>query len=184
MNRNERAGSNGVEGSRNGAEPGQRLSLRAYARWRKCAPSAVSKAISHGRIRRGPDGLLDVAQCDADWERNSARKRGGGPPRAPGNGAAGLPSLAVSSAVRQAWAARRERLQYERESGKLVELEAVQKHLFAVGRQIRDRLLAVADRVCPTIGDPNERVRIDAALRVEIRDALSELVMDFRKGSR
>lgn len=37
-----------------------KLTLRAYARSRRLAPSSVHKAIRTGRIRRGADGLIDA----------------------------------------------------------------------------------------------------------------------------
>ncbi len=44
------------------------LSRRAYARHRGVAESAVRKAIATGRITLEPDGTIDPAKADRQWE--------------------------------------------------------------------------------------------------------------------
>ena len=47
------------------------MSLRAYAKHRGVAMSAVQKAIRAGRIPTTADGKIDPAQADAEWARNT-----------------------------------------------------------------------------------------------------------------
>ena len=63
----------------------RRLSLRAYARYRDVAPSAVHLAIKYGRLtswscRRGSDGWsweIDPVRADREWVRNTDPYVGG-----------------------------------------------------------------------------------------------------------
>ena len=47
------------------------MSLRAYARHRGVALSAVQKAIASGRIHPEPDGRIDPIKADAQWDRHT-----------------------------------------------------------------------------------------------------------------
>lgn len=47
------------------------ISMRAYARLRGVAHSAVQKAIRSGRITREPDGSIDPKRADAEWAANT-----------------------------------------------------------------------------------------------------------------
>ena len=47
------------------------MSLRAYARHRGVALSAVQKAIASGRIHPEPDGSIDPIKADAHWYRHT-----------------------------------------------------------------------------------------------------------------
>jgi len=47
------------------------LSIRAYAAHRGVSHTSVRKAIASGRITLGPDGTIDPAIADPDWQRNA-----------------------------------------------------------------------------------------------------------------
>jgi hypothetical protein len=47
------------------------VSLRAYARHRQVALSAVQKAIVSGRITKTASGKIDVASADRQWLANT-----------------------------------------------------------------------------------------------------------------
>jgi hypothetical protein len=55
------------------------ISRREYARRRGVSESAVRKALSTGRITAEPDGTIDPAKADAQWDAatDPAKKRGG-----------------------------------------------------------------------------------------------------------
>src|SRR5574343_99779 len=48
------------------------LSIRAYARQRGVTEGAVRKAIKAGRITTAPDGGIDPARADIEWQRNTS----------------------------------------------------------------------------------------------------------------
>lgn len=54
------------------------MSRRAYAAHRGVSDTAVRKAIATGRISVEPDGTIDPARADAEWDRQTdpARQRG------------------------------------------------------------------------------------------------------------
>jgi len=47
------------------------ISIRAYARHRGVSDAAVRKAIKAGRITPEPDGTIDAARADAEWQRRT-----------------------------------------------------------------------------------------------------------------
>ena len=55
------------------------ISRRQYAAHRGCVESAVRKAIATGRITPEPDGSIDPAKADAQWDRQTDPSRQRGP---------------------------------------------------------------------------------------------------------
>ena len=47
------------------------ISIRAYARHRGVSDAAVRKAIKAGRITPEPDGTIDAARADGQWQRRT-----------------------------------------------------------------------------------------------------------------
>src|SRR5450759_480946 len=47
------------------------VSIRAYARGRGCTEGAVRKAIAARRITPNPDGTIDPARANQEWDRNT-----------------------------------------------------------------------------------------------------------------
>lgn len=47
------------------------VSIRAYSRHRGVSDTAVHKAIQSGRITLEPDGTIDIAKADQQWEANT-----------------------------------------------------------------------------------------------------------------
>ena len=47
------------------------VSIRAYARLRGVAMSAVQKAIASKRITPNPDGTIDPERANQEWDRNT-----------------------------------------------------------------------------------------------------------------
>jgi phage terminase Nu1 subunit (DNA packaging protein) len=58
------------------------ISLRAYARHRRCSPEAVSKAVKAGRLREsvtqvnGRPAIASTDLADEEWERNTQPRDG------------------------------------------------------------------------------------------------------------
>src|ERR1039458_7760220 len=114
------------------------MSLRGYARHRGCALSAVQKAIKSGRISVQPDGKIDSAQADLQWQRNTGQHAPPVAQRGPDDidGAAfgGSPwagsKYGRPGAVREHYQARLAKIDYEERVAKLVPKDEVQVAAF------------------------------------------------------
>lgn len=171
------------------------MSLRAYARHRGVALSAVQKAIATGRIHPEPDGSIDPAKADAQWDRHTrtapptpstvttprppaAPHRSVAPP-APqtGDDARGV-DYHKARAVRETYAARLAKLEFEERSGKFLSKDEVDIKYFQLARQLRDRIQQIPRKVAPEIvalvvAAPDVRGvtdLLDAALREALED--------------
>lgn len=93
---------------------------------------------------------------------------------APAPAAAG-PSLAQSRAIREVYAARLAKLEYEKAVGKVIEADAVKLQAFKIARSVRDALLNLPDRVSAELAAEVDPVRVHLRLSAEIRKALESL---------
>lgn len=102
-----------------------------------------------------------------------------------GRTAAGGPSYAQSRAVREAYAARLQKLEYEERIGKLVSTEQLQVEAFKVHRRVRDAILNIPDRCAPQLASMSDIAEVHAYLLGEITEALRQLSADiYRPGAR
>ena len=168
------------------------LSIREYARHRRAAglkggtPAAVHKAIQSGRIRRDERGLIDPDQADAQWVGTTDPTRGDGrrgisrrppdpPPTQTAAPAPGAPPYATSRAIREAYAARLAKIEYEERSKSLVEASRVQAEAFRRARDTRDAVLAVPGRLAAILAAESEPSVVETRLTEELRKALEAL---------
>ena len=170
------------------------MSLRAYAKHRGVAMSAVQKAIRTGRITTATDGKIDPAQGDAEWERNTAprprhrksitpgrtagrtalqvpRQAGTGPqpaldPSSPGG-------YATARAVREQYLARITKIHHDQLAGKLVSRDEVAVEEFNEKRIIRDGVLNIAERVSAQLAAETDEKKVHEILTTELRNALN-----------
>ena len=152
------------------------LSIRAYAQHRGVSHTAVAKAIKAGRIPQEPDGSVDPAKADAAWDRNTIARGDADS----GDARSGVPNLQTSRAIREAYAARLAKLDFEERTGKLISADQVKVETFNLARRLRDRIQQLPRRVAPQIDaavvkQPDVR-EVEALLDAEIHEALSELV--------
>ncbi len=113
------------------------MSLRAYARHRGVALSAVQKAIASGRIHPEPDGSIDPIKADAQWDRHTRTAQpttprvttarpppvsqpAAPPPMPPASDDARGVDYHKARAVRETYAARLAKLEFEERAGKLI----------------------------------------------------------------
>ena len=176
------------------------MSLRAYARHRGVALSAVQKAIATGRIHPEPDGSIDPAKADAQWDRHTRTSQ----PTTPKVTTARPPPVAQHAsqpaapppmpqasddtrgvdyhkarAVRETYSARLAKLEFEERTAKLISKDEVDIKYFQLARQLRDRMQQIPRKVAPEIvalvvADPDVRGVTDI-LDVAIREALEDL---------
>jgi phage terminase Nu1 subunit (DNA packaging protein) len=87
-------------------------------------------------------------------------------------------NYAESRASREAYAAKLAQLSFEEKSGKLVDADEVKREAFKIGRQIRDTLMSIPDRVAAEFAAETNQFKIHTRLIEEIRKALSSLKDD------
>lgn len=170
------------------------MSLRAYAKHRGVSPSAVVKAVSTGRIHKEADGSINAAKADTQWGQHTRQAQASAPsPRRPVAGAVsqalGAPSGAADEArsvdyhkaraVRETYAARLAKLEFEERTGKLLNADEVKVKYFNLARLLRDRIQQIPRKVAPNIvaavvAQPDQRV-VEDLLMEAIREALEEL---------
>ncbi len=163
------------------------LSIRGYARHRGVAESAVRKAISQGRITKGKNGKINPKVADKEWSQNSdpaqikAETAFDSPdysqnsaPSSQGN-LVGGPSYQQSRAIKEAYGAKLLRLQFEKESKKLISIDDVKVSAFNAARMTRDRILNIPDRVIPQLVGKTNIFEMKEILKAELIKALEEL---------
>ena len=177
------------------------LSIRAYAQHRGVSHTAVAKAIKAGRISKEPDGTIDPAKADTQWERNTLPSQSldtraskltqkvatpavstpvsSREAQASLETRAAAPDYQTSRAIREAYAARLAKLEFEERTGKLLNADEVKVKHFNLARLLRDRIQQIPRKVAPQIVaavvvQPDQRV-VEDLLMEAIREALEEL---------
>jgi hypothetical protein len=165
------------------------VSLRGYAKHRGVTLRAVQKAIQSGRIRTTPEGQIDPAQADADWERNTGPRAGASiafpspPPRPPAQpsaveppraelGSAGALDYARARAIHENYRARLAKLEYEEKLRKLINSDEVAVAAFNRFRGLRDRVMNIPDQLAAVLAAESDPRRIHEVLTTAIRKAL------------
>ena len=155
-----------------------------YARRRGVSRQAVAKAIKQGRITVLPDGGLDPEIADREWAANRGAKMPAAPAPAAHVNRRQLPepfdpteflTFDEARALREQYAAERERLKLEQEAGLLIEAAEVKAAWFAALRTVRERLLNVPDRLAQQLAAEGDAAQVHAALLQEIRFVLENL---------
>lgn len=170
------------------------MSVRAYAQHRGVSHPAVIKAIKSGRIATEPDGSIDPTKADAQWDRHTRTAQPTTPkvatarvsasaappsPMPPANDDTRGVDYHKARAVRETYAARLAKLEFEERSEKLVSKAETDTLFFTLARQLRDRMQQIPRKVAPEIvalvvASPDVRGVTDI-LDVAIREALEDL---------
>lgn len=158
------------------------LSIRAYAQRRGVSHTAVAKALKTGRIGLEADGTIDPLKADAQWTRNtlpSQKLNASKAATAPVSTPVAAPDYQTSRAMREAYAARLTKLDFEERAGKLLDADAVKAKHFTLARLLRDRLQQIPRKLAPEIvasvvEKPDQRA-VEDLLMAAIREALMEL---------
>ena len=157
------------------------LSIRAYAKHRGVSDAAVRRAIDDGRITTLPDGQIDPEIADKQWDANTDDKY-----RPKGNAVASSESgvsYQKSRANKELFEALLKKLEYEERSGKLVEISKMEVDAFTAARVARDKLLAIPDRVAPTLVGITDIHELKEVLRKEIITSLQNLTYFLHAGT-
>lgn len=180
----------------------QLITKAAYARHRGCDEKAVRKAIAEGRIS-AIGGKIDPAVADIQWERNTrARVRPtqpsqadpvpgadvGAAPAAAAGPAGDLPERPAADPGYMQFRARREEADAQiaemnaaKMRGAMLMREDVDRAMFEIGRELRDRLTACARRVAAEVASIQTAEGCEAVIDREHRIVLELLVTQFRE---
>ena len=181
----------------------QLLSKSAYARHRGCDEKAVRKAVLEGRISL-IDGKIDPVVADIQWAQNTrARAPQALGADAGGTGAQGTverladaaPRVADGASARPgadpgyaAFRARREEADAQisemnaaKMRGTMLQRVDVDRAMFEIGREVRDRLTSCARRVASEVASVSSAEACETILDREHRIVLEMLVTTFRE---
>ena len=178
------------------------VSIRAYARTRGRAESAVRKAIATKRITPNPDGTIDPERADQEWARNTfagqtlhqatrpqvAFRNAPPPPR----GSSGIPSSPEVSndpvsaylrarAVSETFKAKTAQLEYEERAGKLIQATKAGEYAAHWSAIVGDALSAYPDRVAPLVAAAKTEAEIHRILAGEtnaLRRKMAKAISD------
>lgn len=143
-------------------------------RW--LANSDVSKRSHVGsrgspvRAQDAPRVKLPTSDRMDEAPASSGDDLGGDGPRS-GRGA----GYAQARAAREVFQAKLAKLEYEQKSGRLVDVEAVRREVFAKAREARDALQNARARLVPLLAAETDAARIDELLAAEFRRVSDEM---------
>ena len=135
----------------------------------------MQQALRSGRIWKEADGRIDSGRADVEWERNTS---------AAAQKCEGSLQYQQAQETRMRIAAECARLEFEECAGSLVRTERARRHLFEVGRRVRERLDTLPDRMAGVIAAESDAEVIHAALLGGIREALEELEIGLDERAR
>lgn len=184
------------------------LTQAEYARSRKArglpggSREAVRKAVDEKRISVfGPDKLIDAELADRQWERNTRARQSpqaaaqagagdllGQPGPVPASTPADPPSPPVQDSGYNAARTRREQAEAEeaemrtaRIKGTMVLREDVDRAMFEICRELRDRLTGCARRIASEVSTISTAEGCESVIDREHRIVLELLVTGFRE---
>jgi len=160
------------------------MDAKAYAIHRKVSGAMVTKYLQNGMIpsakQVGRKWYIDPEK--ADQELNNALGRTGDTltkikpdtyidksQKTP------MPSLAANRAIKEMYAARLQKLEFEEKSKKLVTFDELKLQLSKLHLQVRDNLRTIPDRISPIIAAETDSAKIHSIISSEIRECLEGL---------
>ena len=160
------------------------MTQSAYARYRGCDRSHISRLVKAGKIRVA-DGLVDVVAAEAalgppqrrvsplEPSSTSVEPRPEQPLKlVPGGGP---PAYADSRAWREFFAAKDARLDCDERSGELIPANQIQEFLAAMFSHVRQGILTLPSRAAPKVHDAKTIPEIERILDDYCREVLEEL---------
>lgn len=172
------------------------ITKSAYARHRGCDEKAVRKAVAEGRISL-IDGKIDPEVADIQWARNTrARVSQSSAPGADPELPLESPPVGVEAPAAKPPAdpgymqfrSRREEADAQiaemnaaKMRGAMLMRQDVDRAMFEIGREIRDRLSACARRIASEVASVSSAEACEAVVDREHRIVLELLVTSFRE---
>ena len=157
-----------------------KLTQAQYAKAKGVSRQAVHKLVKSGVIPLTEDGLVDpvIADAKALHLLNPGRSKITGSMIQPSPVGGSVDPFAVPSSLnaaklqREHYAGLREKLEYEKLLGGLLERETVEREMFEAARMLRDGVLNVAKRIAPQLAAMNDAGGVEQLLHAELRRVL------------
>ncbi len=150
------------------------LTVQEYAQHRNVSITAVRKAIKTGRITLNQSKKLDSELADIEWSKNTNPAKQRNKKTDLSENIDGT-SYRHSRAIKEAYSAKLTKLQFEKESKKLIPIDDVKISAFNAGRMVRDRILNIPDRVIPQLVGKTNTFEMKNILKSELVKVLEEL---------
>lgn len=172
-----------------------KMKLRQYARHRGVSHVAVMKAIESGRLGKSVSRdekdrpLIDAELADKEWPKMTKEVFKGNASGKPGDlkkpavkrplaeipaDLDGEPMLTFAEAreLRENYQARLEKLRYERESGKVVDSDEIQKKWVSVAAIVRTKVLGIPSKARQRLTDmtADQYATLEAVVRETLED--------------
>ena len=159
------------------------VSQAEYGRRRGWSRAYVNKLVKTGKLTL-VDKRVDVELADAELAKNidSTRSNNGLAVRESAAAVGSEAGLALMEAKRlhEEYKARLARLRYEEARGLLVEKSEVDREAYAIGRVVRDAMLAIPSRLRDILAAEDNAKEIHRILERDIGHALDELTKTER----
>ncbi len=163
---------------------GERITQAEFARRHGWSKQYVAKLVKQGRVKL-EGGKIDPVAAKAAIDQLGEPSTGlrESPVQARPETSAPLPldnrkvvDYAAARTMREAYRAKMARLDYEEREGKLFEAGKVYEEGFQTGRQVRDALLGIPDRIADILAAETDPARVRKRLFQEVEEALEQLV--------
>ena len=161
------------------------MDAKAYAEHRNVSGAMVTKYLQNGFIpsakQIGRKWYIDPELADKELDAALGRDKAkdtkikpdeyieNTPKQAP------LPSLAANRAIKEMYAARLQKLEFEERSKKLVPYDQLKLQLSKLHLTVRDNLRTIPDRIAPLVAAETDPAKIHSIITNEIRDCLEGL---------
>ena len=160
------------------------MDAKAYAIHRKVSGAMITKYLQNGMIpsakQVGRKWYIDPEKADQELDLALGRSN-----QAPTkirtseyidkNQKTPMPSLAANRAIKEMYAARLQKLEFEERSKKLVPYDELKLQLAKLHLQVRDNLRTIPDRISPIVAAETDSAKIHSIISSEIRECLEGL---------
>ena len=160
------------------------MDAKAYAEHRGVSKAMVTKYLQNGFIpsakQIGRKWYIDEKQADIELNQALGRDQSKEPKIKPNDyidktQKTPLPSLAANRAIKEMYAARLQKLEFEERSKKLVPYDQLKLELSKLHLSVRDNLRTVPDRIAQLLAAETDPAKIHSIISTEIRDCLEGL---------
>ena len=160
------------------------MDAKAYAEHRGVSKAMVTKYLQNGFIpsakQIGRKWYIDEKQADIELNQALGRVHSKEPKIKPNDyidktQKTPLPSLAANRAIKEMYAARLQKLEFEERSKKLVPYDQLKLELSKLHLSVRDNLRTVPDRIAQLLAAETDPAKIHSIISTEIRDCLEGL---------
>lgn len=171
----------------------QGISIREFARRAGCDEKVVRRKVKSQHLPAFSDGSLDAAHLDVDWRKGveqvadtadgfadvaDGETDAQAVDRIMGSKGRHLWSKPEAERVKENYAALLRQLEYDRQSGLVVEIEDVALAVASEYALVRNKLQNIGSRIAPRVAVLRSAEEIKAIVDAEIAFALNELTVD------